>query len=218
MSEFIHTRREDAIVCVAMSRPEKKNAITTAMYSDLAEAIGQAAFDDAVRVAVIHGDAGNFTAGNDLGDFLASPPEDDNAPVFRFLREISNFEKPLIAAVEGVAIGIGTSMLLHCDFVYAAADARFALPFVNLGVVPEAASSLLLPQIAGWQRTAELLMLGEPFSAGQAREAGLVNAVLDRSEVLPAAMKAARLLAAKPPQALRETKDRKSTRLNSSHT
>ena len=206
MTEFVHTRREGAVVSIVLDRPDKKNAITTAMYEALATAFGKVAADEEVRVALLCGLGGAFTAGNDLADFVSSPSQGDNAPVFRFLRELAHFEKPLVAAVEGVAVGIGTTMLLHCDLVYAATDARFALPFVNLGVVPEAASSYLLPRVAGWQRAAQMLMLGEPFSAGQALEAGMVNAVVPNEALLPTAMQAAQSLAAKPPSALRQTK------------
>ena len=206
MPEFIDTDQKGAILSIALNRPDKKNAITAAMYGALADALSKAAADDGVRVALLHGEGGVFAAGNDLADFMSSPARTDNAPVFRFLRELAHFEKPLVAAVEGVAVGIGTTMLLHCDLVYAAPQTHFALPFVNLAVVPEAASSYLLPRIAGWQRAAELLMLGEPFTAEQAQALGMVNAIVPSDRLLETAMGAAQKLAAKPPFALRQTK------------
>jgi enoyl-CoA hydratase/carnithine racemase len=176
------------------------------MYEAAIEGLYRASLDDSVRVVVLTGAAGTFTAGNDIGDFLEQPPTGENSPVFRFLRAISTAAKPLVAAVAGVAIGVGTTMLLHCDLVYAGAGTRLSLPFVNLAVVPEAASSLLLPAMIGHHRAAELLMLGEPFDAETARAYGIVNAVFPDAEVLAEAMKVAARLAAKPPTALRLTK------------
>ncbi|MFN3596872.1 MAG: enoyl-CoA hydratase [Rubricoccaceae bacterium] len=192
------------VLRLTLARPEKKNALTRAMYAELARALAHAADDPAVRVALLAGEGGAFTAGNDLGDFVADPPADDASPVFQFLRAVSQFPKPLVAAVEGPAIGIGTTVLLHCDLVYAAPGARFQLPFVRLGLVPEAASSLLLPLVAGYVRAAEWLLLGEPFSAEDARAAGLVNDVVP--EVRAHALERARALAALPPRAVRQTK------------
>ena len=206
MPEFIDTDQKGAILCIALNRPDKKNAITSAMYAALADALSKAAADDGVRVALLHGRGGVFAAGNDLADFMASPARTGNEPVFRFLRELAHFEKPLIAAVEGVAVGIGTTMLLHCDLVYAAPQTRFALPFVSLGLVPEAASSYLLPRIAGWQRAAQWLMLGEPFGAPEALAAGMINAMVPPEHLLATAMEAAQKLAAKPQFALRQAK------------
>ncbi len=198
--------RSGAVLRIEFNRPEKKNAITAAMYGALADALVAADADDAVRVVLIHGKPDVFTSGNDLSDFLANPPRGEDGAPFRFLRVISHFGKPVVAAVSGAAIGIGTTLLLHCDLVYAAVGTRFALPFVNLGLVPEAASSFLLPRLAGWPRAAELLLLGEPFSAEKAREVGLVNDVLAPEELLTAAMATAKKLAQKPPGALRLTK------------
>ena len=206
MSEFIDTDQKGAILSIALNRPDRKNAITAAMYGALADALSKAAADESVRVALLHGKGGVFAAGNDLADFMASPARTGNEPVFRFLRELAHFEKPLIAAVEGVAVGIGTTMLLHCDLVYAAPDASFALPFVNLALVPEAASTYLLPRIAGWQRAAEWLMLGEPFGPEEARAAGMVNAIVPSDRLMPTALAAAQKLAAKPQFALRQAK------------
>lgn len=202
----IRVQTADAVTTIAFDRPEKKNAITAAMYAALADALEQAAGEPAVRCVLIRGSADTFTAGNDLQDFLANPPTGDAAPVKEFLQALAHVEKPFVAAVTGAAVGVGTTMLLHCDLVYAAEDARFALPFVNLGLCPEAASSFLLPAIAGYQRAAELLLLGEPFDAAKAREAGIVNEVLAPDLVLTAAEQAAHKLAAKPPAAVRVTK------------
>ncbi|WP_300301305.1 enoyl-CoA hydratase [Ferrovibrio sp.] len=205
MSEIL-TARVDGILTITFNRPEKKNALTSAMYAAMAEALETGETDDAVRVIVFAGNGGAFTAGNDLQDFLNNPPQGDNSPVFRFLRAISTASKPLIAAVSGVAVGVGTTMLLHCDLVYVGTDARLSLPFVNLALVPEAASSLLLPAMIGHHRAAELLMLGEPFNAETAKAYGIANAIFPDARVLPEAMQVAAKLAAKPPTALRLTK------------
>jgi len=202
----ILTELEDGVLRVQFNRPDKKNAITAAMYQALAHALRHAERDSAVRVALIHGAPDIFTAGNDLHDFLASPPHSVDAPAFQFLRAIRDFPKPLIAAVSGLAVGVGTTMLLHCDLVYCTPGARFSLPFVNLGLCPEAGSSFLLPRLAGYQRAAELLMLGEPFAAETAKEIGLVNAIVPAEALLATAMATAGKLAAKPAASLRETK------------
>jgi enoyl-CoA hydratase/carnithine racemase len=205
MSDIV-TLREGAVQRIQLNRPDKKNAITTAMYAALADAIVAADADRSVRVMLLHGAGDGFTAGNDLHDFLANPPQTEDRPAFRFLHAISHAAKPIVAAVHGVAIGIGTTMLGHCDLVYAAEGTRFHLPFVNLGLCPEGASSVLLPLTAGYQRAAELLMLAEPFDAAKAREIGLVTEVVPGSQLLAAAAAAAQRLAAKPPQSLRVTK------------
>jgi enoyl-CoA hydratase/carnithine racemase len=206
MSE-IAVERDGSVLTLRMNRPEKRNALTHAMYSALADGLETAATDPGVRVVVIAGAGGAFTAGNDLGDFLAAPPRDGGeAPVGRFLRTISHFPKPLVAAVEGVAVGVGTTMLLHCDLVYAADTARFQLAFVNLGLVPEAASSLLLPRIVGHARAAELLMFGEPFGAADAERYGIVNKVVPAAELETFVRDRTAVLAAKPAAALRSTK------------
>jgi len=202
----IVTLREGAVQRIQLNRPDKKNAITTAMYAALADAIVAADADRSVRVMLLHGAGDAFTAGNDLHDFLANPAQSEDRPAFRFLHAISHAAKPIVAAVHGVAIGIGTTMLGHCDLVYAAEGTRFHLPFVNLGLCPEGASSVLLPLTAGYQRAAELLMLAEPFDAAKAREIGLVTEVVPGSQLLAAAAAAAQRLAAKPPQSLRVTK------------
>lgn len=202
----ILTERRDGVLRIELNRPDKKNALSIAMYGALADAIERAGGEGAVRVVLIHGKPDIFTSGNDLGDFLANPPRDANASPFRFLRAIHGFEKPLVAAVSGAAIGIGTTMLMHCDLVYAATGTRFSLPFVNLALVPEAGSSFLLPRMAGWQRAAELLLLGEAFDAEKAKEIGLVNGIVAPDQVLETALAAAEKLAQKPPGALRQTK------------
>ncbi len=202
----ITTRVADGVQTITFDRPEKKNAITVAMYAALADAFRSAQDDAAVRVILLVGQPGIFTAGNDLEDFLKSPPSGDESPVFRFLRGISTAEKPIVAAVRGAAVGVGTTMLLHCDLVYAGRGARFSLPFVHLGVCPEAASSLLLPQMLGYHRAAEMLLLGEPFGAEEAKEIGFVNAVLDDDAVLAHAEAQAAKLAALPVSSIRTTK------------
>ncbi len=202
----ILVERQGAIQRIAINRPEKKNALTTAMYAAIADAVEAAERDAGVRVLLVHGAGDCFTAGNDLQDFLAHPPHDEARPTFRFLNVVAHAAKPIVAAVHGVAVGIGTTMLAQCDLVYAAEGTRFSLPFVNLGLCPENASSFLLPAILGYQRAAELLMLGEPFDAAKAREVGLVNAVVPAGELLAVATAAAEKLAAKPPASLRITK------------
>jgi len=204
--DYIRTESKDGILRVEIDRPEKKNALTAPMYQALADAIKAGEADSGVRVLLIHGTADLFTAGNDLQEFLRNPPRDESAPVFQFLYAISQAQKPIVAAVAGAAVGIGTTMLLHCDLVYAAPNARLQLPFVNLGLLPEAASSLLLPALAGYQRAAELLLLGEPFSAQQGEEIGLVTEVVAADRLLETAMAQARKLAQKPAASLRLTK------------
>lgn len=208
MSNPVLTDIKDGVFRIEICRPDKKNALTTEMYAALADALDAAEQDAAVRVIVIHGQPGMFTAGNDLGDFLANPPLQENPqpPVFRFLNTFSTLKKPLIAAVSGVAVGVGTTLLLHCDLVYAGSSARFQLPFVSLGLCPEAASSLLLPALAGHVRATEMLLLCEPFGADNAREVGLVNAVLPDEQVVEHAMAQARKLAALPTASVKLTK------------
>jgi enoyl-CoA hydratase/carnithine racemase len=201
---LIHT--EAGVTTVTFNRLDKKNSITAAMYAALADALAAADADPAVRVVVLQGHETIFSAGNDIGDFLNKPPSAEEAPVFRFLHGIARFSKPLIAAVCGPAVGVGTTMLFHCDLVYAGDNAAFSMPFVNLGLVPEAASSLLVPQMMGYHRAAEALLLGEPFMAEAALEVGLVNRVVPPSEAANVAQAQARKLAAKPLSALVATK------------
>jgi enoyl-CoA hydratase/carnithine racemase len=204
LSIDVHT--EGGIATIAFARPDKKNAITAAMYAAMADGLAAAAADPAVRAVLITGSAECFTAGNDLQDFLANPPSGEDSPVWRFLRGLAGFPKPVVAAPCGVAVGVGTTLLLHCDLVYAGDNARFSVPFAALGLCPEAASSLLMPAIAGWQRAAEKLLLGEPFGAEEAREMGIVNRVLPAAEAIGFARAQAAKLAALPPASLRETK------------
>lgn len=206
MSAAVRLELADGVFHIQMARPEKKNALTAEMYRCMADALADADNDPAVRVILISGAGGNFTAGNDLADFLATPPMDESAPVYRFIEGFSRLEKPFVAAVEGVAIGVGTTMLLHCDLVYAGSSARFALPFANLGLTPEAASSLLLPLRAGHARAAEMLMLGEVFSAQTALEVGIANAVLPDAQVFAHAIERCRKLTTQPASSLRLTK------------
>ena len=201
---LVHT--EAGVCTLTFNRPDKKNSITAAMYGALADAL-QAAQDDAtVRCVVFQGSEAIFSAGNDIADFLNNPPATTESPVFRFLRGMAQFPKPVIAAVCGPAVGVGTTLLFHCDLVYAGDNAAFSMPFVNLGLCPEAASSLLVPQMLGYHRAAEALLLGEPFMAEAALEVGLVNRVLPPLEVSGYAQTVARKLAAKPITALMETK------------
>lgn len=204
MPEHLRTETAEGVLRLTLDRPEKKNALTLALYEGLIAALDGAASDPAVRVAVVSGTGGHFTAGNDLGDFLRHPPTGESSPVFRFLRALTAFPKPLLAAVEGHAVGIGTTLLLHCDLAWAAPSARFRLPFVDLGLVPEAASSLLLPLAVGPKQAAAWLLFGEGFGAEEAARCGLVNGVVD--DPLAYAEERARALAQKPPAALRLTK------------
>jgi enoyl-CoA hydratase/carnithine racemase len=202
----IQTHIDDGVMSIQFNRAHKKNAITAAMYQALADALKGAEADAAVRAVLITGSPEVFTAGNDLEDFMNHPPQGEDSPVFRFLYAISHFRKPLIAAVAGAAVGVGTTLLLHCDIVYAGDNARFVLPFAALGLCPEAASSLLLPALAGYQRASEKLMFGEPFGAEEAKAMGLVNQVLPAGEVASHAFERARKLAQMPPSSIRTTK------------
>lgn len=206
-SEHVVVEVKDSIARIELARPEKKNALTLDMYLALADALAAADADAAVRAVLLHGRPDCFSSGNDVKDFLERDPGAADPPAFRFLRTISSVKKPIVAAVGGPAVGIGTTMLLHCDLVYAAPGTRFQLPFVALGLVPEAASSLLLPLAAGHARAAELMLLGQPFDAGKALAAGIVTAVVPEAELLQHARAAADRLAALPPGALRLTKE-----------
>jgi len=201
---LVHT--EAGVTTLTFNRVDKKNSITSSMYAALADALDAARDDAAVRCVLIQGDATIFSAGNDIGDFLNKPPSGQDSPVFCFLRGIAAFPKPVVAAVCGPAVGIGTTLLFHCDLVYAGDNAAFSMPFVNLGLCPEAASSLLVPQMFGYHRAAEALLLGEPFMAEAALEVGLVNRLLPPTECNAYAQQQARKLAAKPLSALIETK------------
>ena len=201
---LIHTA--DGVMTLTLNRVDKKNSFTQAMYAACADALAQASTDDSVRAVVLQGHATIFSAGNDIGDFLNGPVSTQESPVFRFLRGIATFPKPLVAAVCGPAVGIGTTLLFHCDLVYAGDNAAFSMPFVNLGLCPEAASSLLVPQMLGYHRAAEALLLGEPFMAEAALEVGLVNRIVPPMEANGVAQAQARKLAAKPLSSLVEIK------------
>lgn len=202
----ILTESRDGILHIAFNRPQKMNAITAAMYQALADAFKTAEQDPAIRAILISGQEHVFTAGNDVEDFLKNPPKGEDSPVFQFLWQLSHASKPIVAAVSGSAIGVGTTMLLHCDLVYASNDALFKMPFTQLGLCPEGASSLLLPRLAGYQRAAEKLLLGEGFSAHEAKDMGLVNQILPFRELLPYAEAQAARLVALPASSIRITK------------
>ncbi|MBR2537174.1 MAG: crotonase/enoyl-CoA hydratase family protein [Hyphomicrobium sp.] len=204
MTSDIAIERNNRVQTLRLSRPEKKNALTRAMYAALCDAIEAGDADTAVAAHVIAGSGGTFTAGNDIGDFLAAGPGagSKNTEVLRFIRLLPLIKKPVIAAVDGIAIGIGTTLLFHCDLVYATPASTFATPFLDLGLVPEAGSSLLMPRLMGYQRAFEMLLLGDPFSAERAHAAGFVNAIVPADALESTAVKAAQRLAAKPPEAL----------------
>jgi enoyl-CoA hydratase/carnithine racemase len=205
----IKTATLNGVATIEIARPEKKNALTVAMYQAMADALHAAQADPAVRAVLITGQPGIFTSGNDLEDFMTrmpAGPEALNSPVFQFMRALSGCTKPVVAAVTGAAIGIGTTMLLHCDFVYVSDEARLAMPFVALGIVPEFASSLIVPRLMGQVRAAEKLLLGDPFTAQDAVDCGIANAVLPAGEVVNHARRMAERFNALPPSAVRETK------------
>jgi enoyl-CoA hydratase/carnithine racemase len=202
----IAVERSGSILSIQLNRPTKKNAMTSSMYVTIAELLDAAATDDQVRVVLWHGAGDSFSAGNDLEDFMKNPPGPGESPQARLMRALINFEKPLVAAVQGAAIGGGTTMLAHCDFVYAGESARFQLPFVNLGLVPEFGSSYLLPLRFGYIGTANLVLLGQPFDASRAAELGLVTQVVPDDKLLATATEIARTLAGKPPAAVQACK------------
>jgi enoyl-CoA hydratase/carnithine racemase len=206
MSQDVRIERSGGVLAIRLARPERRNAITVAMYSALADAIESAAENDSIRVITIAGDGQDFTAGNDLNDFLAELPRDsDDIAVWRLLRALARNPVPLVAAVQGNAVGIGTTMLLHCDLVIAARGARFSVPFVDLGLVPEAASSLILPRLAGRRKAARYLLLGEPFGAAEALDMGLASHVVADEAIELALAQIVDSLLAKPAEALRLT-------------
>ena len=202
----IRTAVADGIATIEIARPEKKNALTGAMYIAMAEALVAADADATVRAVLITGQPDVFTAGNDLEDFRNRPHTGAESPVSRFIKALAGCGKPVVAAVGGAAIGIGTTMLLHCDLVYVSEDARLAMPFVRLGLVPEFASSLLVPRLVGAAKAAELLLLGEPVTGRAAVELGIANAALPQAEVLPHARRMAERFRTLPPNAVRATK------------
>jgi enoyl-CoA hydratase/carnithine racemase len=206
MSEHVRVEHHGQVLAITLARPERRNAITVAMYAALAEAVEDAASDSSVRVITFRGEGQDFAAGNDLADFLGAPPrETDDIPVWRLLRALATCETPLVAAVHGNCVGIGTTMLLHCDLVIAEDGARFSLPFVDLGLVPEAASSLILPRMAGRRRAARYLLLGEPFGVDEAITIGLVSHRAEAGTLDDKLNEVVDALLAKPPEALRQT-------------
>lgn len=204
---LIHSEIDEGIFTLCINRPDKKNALNLAMYKRLAEGLKEADGDDAVRVIMIRGTADCFTSGNDLADFLGAPPTGPESPVMLFLAAISTARKPIVAAVNGLAVGVGVTMLLHCDLVYVGRGATFQMPFVNLGLCPEAGSTLLLPRLVGHQRAAELLLLGEVFNADKAHTLGIVTEICPDGEVVATARSRALQLATQPAAAVRLAKD-----------
>lgn len=205
MSDII-AERSGNILSIQLNRPAKKNAMTASMYIEMAALLDGAAKDDQTRVVLWHGAGDSFCAGNDLEDFMKNPPAAGESPQSRLIHALIDFEKPLVAAVQGAAIGGGTTMLAHCDFVYAGESAKFQLPFVNLGLVPEFGSSYLLPQRFGYLRAAELILLGQPFGALRAAELGLVTSVVPDQKLLATATETAQTLAKKPAGAVQASK------------
>jgi enoyl-CoA hydratase/carnithine racemase len=203
MAEIL-TVLEDQVLSISFNRPEKMNAITRDMYAQLAQALNSADQDFGIRAVILTSEGGSFTSGNDISDFLEHPPTSEDSTVAAFLAAIHNFTKPLIAAVKGNAVGVGTTLLLHCDLVVAADDSKFSLPFTSLGLVPEAGSSFLLPRLVGYQRAAELFLTGEAFDASYARELGIVNYL--SNDPYQKAHELAMKIAKQPPQAVINTK------------
>ncbi len=206
MTDYIRTQKGGGVLTVSFNRPDKKNALLTEMYSEATAVLTAAAGDAEVRVVIFTGTGDSFTAGNDLKDFLENPPMSLDAPVFKFMTCLSRFPKPVIAAVNGLAIGIGTTLLFHCDLVYAVPAARFQLPFVNIAIVPEFASTLFLPRTIGIARASEMLLLGDVFDAQHAAHLGIINEVVEPDELMKVAQNVAAKLATKPPSTIRQTK------------
>ena len=202
----IRTATLNKVLTIEIARPEKKNALTQAMYTAMAEALEAANTDAGVRAVLITGQPGIFTSGNDIDDFMQRPPQGEDTPVARFMRALLDCDQPVVAAVTGAAVGIGTTLLLHCDLVYVSDEARLAMPFVSLGLVPEYASSLVLPALIGHVQAAEKLMLGEPFSGSDAVDCGIANAVLPAAEVVNHARRMAERFNALAPGAVADTK------------
>lgn len=205
MSDIV-LQRHDKVLQIGLNRPAKKNALSQQMYRELTAALAQAATDNSINVVLLQGSDNCFSAGNDLQDFLGAGELNAQHPTVQFLYQLAQFPKPIVAAVAGLAIGIGTTALLHCDLVYAADNSRFQLPFTKLGLCPEAGSSALLPNLAGYQRAAQYLLLGEAFDAVQAEQMGLVNQVVGQHDVLSLALEKATALAALPADAVQSSK------------
>lgn len=206
MTQQVLTEIQDGVIIIRLNRADKKNALTGDMYNGISDALDQLERDNSLRVGLITGTPDCFTAGNDLVDFMKGGSITGNSPVGRFLATIPVLTKPLVAAVNGPAVGVGTTMLLHCDLVYAAPGAKFQMPFINLGLCPEAGSSLLLPQLVGYRRATELLMLCDAFTADEAKEMGIVNAVLPADQYQQHALEQAKRLARQPPSSIRAAK------------
>lgn len=203
MAEIL-TMLENQVLSISFNRPEKMNALTRNMYAELAKELNSADQEFGIRAVILTSEGGSFTGGNDISDFLEHPPTSEDSTVAAFLSAIHNFTKPLIAAVKGNAVGVGTTMLLHCDLVVASEDAKFSLPFTSLGLVPEAGSSFLLPRLVGYQRAAEMFLTGESFDANYGLEVGLVNYIA--SDPYEKARELALKIAKQPPQAVINTK------------
>jgi enoyl-CoA hydratase/carnithine racemase len=206
VSQHIETLVENRILKIKINRSEKKNALDLAMYQALADAIKLADSDSNIRVSLISGVDDSFCSGNDIKDFLKNPPKDESSPVLQFVRAIINAEKPIVAAVNGIAVGIGVTMLLHCDLVYASEDARFQMPFVNIGLCPEAGSTHILPLLMGHQKASELLLLGAMFDVDTAIDVGIVNSKVASAELAKLSLEAAGHIASQPPHATKATK------------
>ncbi|MEJ6006449.1 enoyl-CoA hydratase [Paucibacter sp. AS339] len=202
----IKTAIHNGVATIEIARPEKKNALTREMYQTMADALVAANSAKSVRAVLIQGQPEIFTSGNDIEDFMSSPPRDEDAPVFQFMRALVGCEKPVVAAVTGAAIGIGTTLLFHCDFVFVSDESRLAMPFVGLGLVPEFASSLVVPRLMGHVKAAEKLLLGDPFTGAEAAECGIANRVLPAAEVQAHARRVAERFNALAPSAVRESK------------
>jgi len=203
MSEILR-KQEGNILVLSFNRPAKMNALTRSMYAGLATGLNEAAGDFGIRAVILTSEDQHFTAGNDISDFMNNPPTSESSEVSQFLESLLNFPKPLIAAVKGNAVGVGTTMLLHCDVVVASPSAKFSMPFASLGLVPEAGSSFLFPQLVGYQRAARIFMTGESFDAPSAVEMGLVTSI--ENDPVKEAMKIAQQIAEQPPQAIINTK------------
>lgn len=203
MSEILR-KQEGNILVLSFNRPAKMNALTRSMYAGLATGLNEAAGDFGIRAVILTSEDQHFTAGNDISDFMNNPPTSESSEVLQFLESLLNFPKPLIAAVKGNAVGVGTTMLLHCDVVVASPSAKFSMPFASLGLVPEAGSSFLFPQLVGYQRAARIFMTGESFDAPSAVEMGLVTSI--ENDPVNEAMKIAQQIAEQPPQAIINTK------------
>lgn len=206
MTGLIQVSTLDRVLTIRINRPEKKNALTFEMYENIAIALETAAGDQGLRAIVLCGAKGSYCAGNDLNDFLQTPPSEATQIIDRFLKALVNTSLPIVAAVDGIAVGIGVTMLLHCDLVYISKSSKLSLPFVDLALVPEAGSSMLLPRLIGYQKAAELLLLGEPFSAEFAMEVGLANAIFEAEELEVQAFATAKKLSLKSRQSLVDTK------------